>query len=600
MEKLGHKEISRSVLNEFHSSEIVYFLIQNNSQWLFLFFKIIDSKQNIEGNKSIYYIDRDLGIKVRTKRTKSNYKIEIIDGKQIIVESYLQDKNSIEINNPKRGLISNYTLNLQDSLYFKLYRKLFETNENELIRNEVIRDAWLNLLKKYDVFEEDLIIELLMSQMLEPSFKISTLPSFLESIYFKRADLIKRIPINDELFKPKIIEWFITYGFDELNFQVIFEKDSLLAKIKDKIRICQNKIALIGFSNRVVGISQNIKYFERALDKSKKEYRVFDIPNSQLQYQKDTIISDFNYRDYNIDNYKKRVFFLNPVELDQFLERTNISQGQSYAYWAWELEDFPTYLEKNTSHFAGIWSISNFSSRAISKSTGLQVETIHIPLAEKLSNCRDKSKIYFENFFLFIFDYLSDFERKNPISVVLAFKAAFPKQKKGLGLVIKCSNHDLRLEYHKLLKREIGERTDILLITQILTDTQIESLIKSCLSYISLHRSEGFGISLAQSMLNGKPVVATGYSGNLDYMDEKNSFLVNYSLVSTDNAVEKIYKGAKSSWAEPDLEHAAFYLSSIYEDHKSADKVAQIGRENAMDLFSAKRFSKRIRILLKK
>jgi glycosyltransferase involved in cell wall biosynthesis len=92
-------------------------------------------------------------------------------------------------------------------------------------------------------------------------------------------------------------------------------------------------------------------------------------------------------------------------------------------------------------------------------------------------------------------------------------------------------------------------------------------------SFVSLHRSEGFGIGMAQAMYLGKPVIATGYSGNMDFMNHNNSYLVRYRLVELDQNYGPYEKGYV--WADPDLEHAAELMRRVFADPGGAQQVAR-------------------------
>ena len=129
--------------------------------------------------------------------------------------------------------------------------------------------------------------------------------------------------------------------------------------------------------------------------------------------------------------------------------------------------------------------------------------------------------------------------------------------------------------------------------------SEISSLIASCDCFVSLHRSEGSGLSLAEAMDAGKPVIATGYSGNLDFMDINNSYLVKSKLISLEKDYGPYTKG--SVWAEPDIEHAASLMKLVYENRQLANEIgkrASLGIKNNFSVEKAgKEISDRIRFL---
>src|SRR5204863_4153391 len=119
----------------------------------------------------------------------------------------------------------------------------------------------------------------------------------------------------------------------------------------------------------------------------------------------------------------------------------------------------------------------------------------------------------------------------------------------------------------------------IKVINGVLSRTDINSLMNLCDCYVSLHRSEGFGLTLAEAMSLAKPVIATGYSGNMDFMTATNSFLVNHRLVTLDQDYPPYQTG--SVWADPNQEHAAQVMRLVYEKRKIA---REIGRQAQKDV----------------
>ena len=129
--------------------------------------------------------------------------------------------------------------------------------------------------------------------------------------------------------------------------------------------------------------------------------------------------------------------------------------------------------------------------------------------------------------FLFMFDFFSTLQRKNPLGLIDAFTRAFAPDE-GPRLLLKTINARFRPEAADELRRRIGERPDIELVDRYLDPRQNAALIARADCYVSLHRSEGFGLTLAESMALGTPVIATGYSGNIDFTTPSNSYLVDW------------------------------------------------------------------------
>ncbi len=116
-----------------------------------------------------------------------------------------------------------------------------------------------------------------------------------------------------------------------------------------------------------------------------------------------------------------------------------------------------------------------------------------------------------------------------------------------------------------------------MLLDQLFTRDQVSGLESVVDAYVSLHRSEGFGLGLAESMYLGKPVIGTAYSGNLEFMDPENSCLVDFGLVPVRKG-EYLYNDARSRWADPDVEQAAYHMRRLVDDSDFRNRIAQRGQ----------------------
>jgi hypothetical protein len=174
--------------------------------------------------------------------------------------------------------------------------------------------------------------------------------------------------------------------------------------------------------------------------------------------------------------------------------------------------------------------------------------------------------------FLFAFDFFSILERKNPIAVVDAFTQAFPPNLlPDVRLVLKCINGDRNLEDFDRLKNAITD-SRIKIMDEYLSKDRKNGLLSICDCYISLHRSEGFGLAIAEAMYLEKPVIATGWSGNMDFMTVNNSFPVDYDLTELTEDYGPYKQG--QVWAEPNVDHAASIMRFVFENPIDARKKA--------------------------
>jgi glycosyltransferase involved in cell wall biosynthesis len=260
---------------------------------------------------------------------------------------------------------------------------------------------------------------------------------------------------------------------------------------------------------------------------------------------------------------------------DYFQHRYNIG------VWFWELSRFPEGWLSRFQWYQEIWVASSFCAESLAKVSPIPVVKITYPiwLDEKaVRPDRARFGLHESSFvFLFVFDFLSIFERKNPLAVVEAFRKAFiPRE--DVVLVLKSINSQSDRRGMDLIGRATNG-LNVKMIDAHLTSDEMYSLIGAADCYVSLHRSEGLGLVMAQSMYLGKPVIATAYSGNMEFMTVNNSFLVKYRLVELDNDFGPYHTG--NVWADPDTDCAAEFMRLVYEKRELG---AQIGQRASMDI----------------
>jgi hypothetical protein len=188
--------------------------------------------------------------------------------------------------------------------------------------------------------------------------------------------------------------------------------------------------------------------------------------------------------------------------------------------------------------------------------------------------------------FLFLFDFVSG-ERKNPTAVVDAFKRAFAPGD-GPVLVLKSVNGSERKpELLEALRAAAEGRDDIVIRDGYVSPEERDGFIAACDCYVSLHRSEGFGLTIAEAMAFGKPVIATAHSGNLEFMDEGSSHLVGFRSVPIPHDWWAYQPGAE--WADPDIDDAAARMRRVYADPESARRMGAEAGAVLLDHYSLDR-----------
>ena len=231
-------------------------------------------------------------------------------------------------------------------------------------------------------------------------------------------------------------------------------------------------------------------------------------------------------------------------------------------YWYWELEEIPPHWQKHADEVDEIWTATKFVGDALRERFDVPVRVIMPGLEHPIFKPLPRSHFGLpENTFLFLFTFhmASIMERKNPIGLIAAFLAGFGKDS-TVGLVLKTSfGHLYPLQMNEL--REAARGLNVIIIDDVFSQAEVLALMDTCDSYVSLHRSEGYGLTMAEAMLLGKPVIATGYSGNLDFMSDETSLLVDFDLVTLDRDYPPYKAGMR--WAHASIAHAAECMRKV-------------------------------------
>jgi len=249
--------------------------------------------------------------------------------------------------------------------------------------------------------------------------------------------------------------------------------------------------------------------------------------------------------------------------------------------WFWEVSRFPDDVRRAFDLVDEIWVASDFVADAVALETSKPVRVVPLPVEapEPHGLTREDVDLPSEFVFLFSFDFLSIFERKNPLGLIEAFEQAFAPGE-GPVLVIKTINGDKDPGSLELLRRRAAKRPDVDVVDGYVSAEERDALMALCDCYVSLHRSEGYGLTMAEAMAAAKPVIATGFSGNVAFMDESNSLLVPYRLASVPPGCEPYPVTAQ--WADPDLDAAAELMRDVWESPKKARELGRRAQEDVL------------------
>lgn len=244
--------------------------------------------------------------------------------------------------------------------------------------------------------------------------------------------------------------------------------------------------------------------------------------------------------------------------------------------WAWELEDFPAKMHDGFSLVDEIWTPSDFATRAIAAHSPVPVRTIPVAVPDPGEPAREPGEV---TQFLFIFDFNSTGGRKNPWGVVEAFHRAFPGRD-DVRLVLKATNGHLNTPAVERLRRAIGDDPRIELRERYLTVTELGALYAGTDAYVSLHRSEGFGLTVAEAMVRGIPVIATDYSGTTEFFGPEHGWPVPYTMTGVGPDWPPYQPEGR--WADPDLDAAAAAMRAVADNRDEARRRGQAARAHIL------------------
>jgi glycosyltransferase involved in cell wall biosynthesis len=325
---------------------------------------------------------------------------------------------------------------------------------------------------------------------------------------------------------------------------------------------------VVGFLQTAKGLAEVIRYNRYAYKAADIKYSLIDYEFSIPEHQKIIPIPDHEY--INDFKFNTNIFHINPPQFPYVWEafpEDSLTGRYSIGVWYWELPEFPDDWCFAFDLVDEVWVASEFVQESVSAKTNKPV--IKIPPCVYLDQIPKYFRSDFnlpENRFLFLcaFDVLSSPQRKNPLGAIEAFKEAFPQNDSGVGLVIKVNNAPEKPHEMAALTQALAGYENIYFINEVLSRAKLNALINLVDVYVSLHRSEGFGLVPAEAMILGKPVIMTRWSGNLELMTPANACGVDYELVNIQEDDGPYKKG--QLWAEPDIEHAAAYMKKLRKD----------------------------------
>lgn len=253
--------------------------------------------------------------------------------------------------------------------------------------------------------------------------------------------------------------------------------------------------------------------------------------------------------------------------------------------WFWELEQAPPWFAPAFRYVDEIWAPTRFIEKTIRSVAPRRVTVVHMPppiVAPQVSATVtgiDRGPYTF----LFVFDYLSVMRRKNPIGLIETFIEAFPDVGSA-RLVVKTINSEFRVEEAESVRWAARNRPDIEIIDEYRSRSEVARMMADSDCYVSLHRSEGLGLTIAEAMALGKPVIATNYSGNTDFMTEDVSIAIPWTRVEVGDGAEGYPPDA--TWAEPDRSSAVRAMRHLASNPEDGRVLGERARKHVLTNFA--------------
>lgn len=447
--------------------------------------------------------------------------------------------------------------------------------------------------------------------LFSPPLKIIDVSPLEGLTWLSRADVQQAYPLPQN--KAEFQQWFYKHGVDEHALLPLLDSGALeryysehphlprkgtaeLPKV-DKGR--QFGVNLIGYAYGQLGLGEALRMTARALQIAGVPFTIVNFPPGGDVPQNDMSMAKFVSEEAP---YKFNMFCISPLETGRFYAVNGsalLNDRYNIGYWPWELSKWPAEWQTPTDIVDEAWVYSHHTYDALAPVSDIPV--LIMPLAVAIGEVSPLTRKDFDlpkdaYLFCFAFDFNSSIHRKNPQGCLKAFQLAFPIPRTGqsrVGLVIKAHKPKQPNPQWDTLKAVARKDNRIRIIEETLSRPELMAMYQSCDCYLSLHRAEGYGMGIAEAILLGMDVIATGYSGNVDYCrDHPLVKLAPYSLVPVRAGEYPYAEGQK--WAEPDIGATAKLMRECVEMPRR--KKAE--REEPFDLrVAGRKYRQRLKYL---
>ena len=350
---------------------------------------------------------------------------------------------------------------------------------------------------------------------------------------------------------------------------------------------------MLGYIRAETGMGEAARSGARALQAAGLEFDIFNLDTGTGSSQSDLTWAQHEAARPGYGIILMHVNADSTVRVLLRLPRAFLRDKFVIVHWTWELPEFPDAWRSAFDHVDEVWVPSHFVQSAVAAKSPVPV--IRIPYCVRVDQLAAVDRRRFnlpDKRFLFLtmFDQMSFSLRKNPDATLAAFARAFSGAKDGPGLVIKINRpqsvamNDFCGQQIDALLAQARKVANVYVLDEVLNRADTNALISLCDCFVSLHRAEGFGLVGAESMSLGKPVIQTGWSGNMDYMNWPGAAAVAYKLVPVGTDIGPYER--HQFWAEPDVDSAAEWMRRLAGDCELAHALGAAGRQVITDKFS--------------
>lgn len=422
--------------------------------------------------------------------------------------------------------------------------------------------------------------------------------AFLGRIFEGRPYIPEKLKSYFSKFRPQKKNKRLSITAIELNQEAVFDFTLFPPRPTSPInegflkKYRTTGVNLVGWFEAELGIGESARLAAKAIKHSGLKHALVPLKVNCNASQNDKTYSD----ELSEENpHPINIFHIDTaqsLDIDHHHGKAFRERCYNIAYLAWELPEFPNNWIRFLEPFDEIWTPSNFVRDSIAAKSPLPVLTVPhcIQFERPTQQIRQRFKLPEDKFlFEFVYDLNSYQERKNPQATINAFKKAFAgtPYENEVGLVIKTHSIDKNREAYELLKAELKGIENHFIVDETLSRKDVYELINCCDAYVSLHRSEGFGLTLAEAMFLGKPVISTNWSATSEFIDEQNGYPVDFQLKVLEMNFGPYHAG--QTWADPDVDHAAAQMLKVFQNPANAQTLGEKAAQTISERFSPER-----------